>query len=59
MKTPRQVHGGPFGLEAILTQKQPDGNFRPVAYASRNFNAVERRYSQIERVLWGISSFEV
>ncbi|MCG7869747.1 MAG: DDE-type integrase/transposase/recombinase, partial [Candidatus Thiodiazotropha taylori] len=57
------VDGSPFGLGAILTQKQPDGNFRPVAYASRTLNAVERRYSQIERealaILWGISRFEV
>ncbi|MCG7869746.1 MAG: hypothetical protein JAY74_25675 [Candidatus Thiodiazotropha taylori] len=42
------VDGSPFGLGAILTQKQPDGSFRPVAYASRTLNAVERRYSQIE-----------
>ena len=57
------VDGSPFGLGAILTQKQPDGDFRPVAYASRTLNAVERRYSQIERealaILWSIQRFEV
>ncbi|MCG7879290.1 MAG: RNase H-like domain-containing protein, partial [Candidatus Thiodiazotropha endolucinida] len=57
------VDGSPFGLGAILTQKQPDGNFRPVAYASRTLNAVERRYSQIERealaILWAIERFRV
>ena len=57
------VDGSPFGLGAILTQKQPDGDFRPVAYASRTLNAVERRYSQIERealaILWSTQRFEV
>ena len=57
------VDGSPFGLGAILTQKEPDGDFRPVAYASRTLNAVERRYSQIERealaILWSIQRFEV
>ena len=57
------VDVSPFGLGAILTQKQPNGDFRPVAYASRTLNAVERRYSQIERealaILWSIQSFEV
>ena len=52
-----------FGLGAILTQKQPDGDFRPVAYAFRTLNAVERRYLQIEReclaILWSIQRFEV
>ena len=38
----------PKGLGSILEQKHGD-NFRPVAYASRTLNAVERRYSQIER----------
>jgi hypothetical protein len=28
------VDGSPFGLGAILNQKQSDGNFKPVAYAS-------------------------
>ena len=57
------VDGSPSGLGAILTQKQPDGDFRPVAYASRTLNAVERKYSQIEEealaILWSIQRFEV
>ena len=52
----------PVGLGSILEQKHGD-NFRPVAYASRTLNAVERRYSQIERealgITWSIERFQV
>jgi transposase InsO family protein len=55
------VDASPFGLGAILSQKQSDGHFKPVAYASRTLNPTERRYSQIEReclaVTWGIEKF--
>ena len=39
----------PLGLGAILEQKQPDGSYRPVYYASRKLTEVEGRYSQFER----------
>ena len=29
------VDGNPCGVGAVLNQKQPNGDFRPVAYASR------------------------
>ena len=41
----------PYGLGAVIAQKQPCGNFKPVSYASRSLSSVERRYSQIEREL--------
>ena len=57
------VDGSPFGLGAILNQKQSDGNFKPVAYASRTLSPVERRYSQTERealsVYWAIRRFNM
>ena len=37
---------GPAGLEAILSQKQPDGLHRPVSSGSRSLTGVETRYSQ-------------
>jgi hypothetical protein len=44
-----------------LLEKQNDGHSRPVAYASRTLNNVERLYSQIERerlaVTWEIERF--
>ena len=38
-----------FGLGAVLMQKQPSGELRPVAYASRSITVTERRYAQIEK----------
>ena len=38
-----------YGLGAVLTQKQSDGSWRPVAYASRALTNTEVRYAQIEK----------
>jgi hypothetical protein len=38
------IDASPYGLGAILTQKQKCGEFRPVAFASRTLTPVERRY---------------
>ena len=47
-KTRVVADAGPTGLGAVLTQLQ-EGQWRVVAYASRNPTAVERRYSQTEK----------
>ena len=47
-KTRVVADAGPTGLGAVLTQLQ-EGQWRVVAYASRNLTAVERRYSQTEK----------
>jgi hypothetical protein len=53
----------PYGLGAILEQKQPDGTYRPVYYASRKLTDVESRYSQFERealgVKWACQKFQL
>ena len=38
-----------FGLGAVLQQKQPDGEMKPVSYISRSMTATEQRYAQIEK----------
>ena len=38
-----------FGLGAVLLQKTPSGDQRPVAYASRAMTPTEQRYAQIEK----------
>ena len=38
-----------FGLGAVLMQKQPSREIRPVAYASRSMTETERRYGQMEK----------
>ena len=39
----------PVGIRAVLEQKQEDGQYRPVHYASRKLTPPESRYSQFER----------
>lgn len=57
------VDASPVGLGAIMVQRQRDGCYRPVAYATRSLTAVERRYSQTEKealaVVWGCEQFHV
>ena len=51
----------PVGVGAILEQKQEDGSYRPIYYASRKLSKVETRYSQFERealaVRWACEKF--
>ena len=51
----------PVGIAALLEQKQEDGQYRPVHYASRKLTPPESRYSQFERealaVKWSCEKF--
>ena len=38
-----------YGLGAVLLQKQPTGELKPVAYSSRSMMDTECRYAQIEK----------
>jgi len=38
-----------FSVGSILLQKQSDGSWKPVAFASRALTATEQRYAQIEK----------
>ena len=38
-----------FGLGAVITQLQPNGEWRPIAFQSRSMTPTEQRYSQIEK----------
>ena len=44
----------PVGLEAVLQQKQDDGQYEPVSDASRKLRDAETRYSQFEREALGV-----
>ena len=39
----------PIGIGAVLEEKQEDGQYRPVHYASRKLTPPESRYSQFEK----------
>ena len=44
-----------YGLGGVLLQKQPNGEWKPVMYASRTLSATEQRYVQIEKEALGIT----
>ena len=53
----------PVGLGAVLQQKQEDGQYKQVYYASRKLRDAETRYSQFEReasaVKWACDKFHL
>jgi len=62
LETELVVDASPVGIAGIL-QKQPDGNFKPIAYGSRALTDVEKRYSQMERealaIVWGCEYYHI
>ena len=58
------VDASPVGISAILGQRvKGTDDYRVVAYASRAFTAVERRYSQTERealaIVWAVEHYHL
>ena len=55
------IDASPVGVGTILSQKQPDGNIKPITFGSKSLNETEQRYSQMEHealaVLFGCKHF--
>ena len=51
----------PYGVGAVLSHVYADQLDKPIAYASRSLNTVERKYSQLDKealaILFGVSKF--
>ena len=51
----------PVALGAVLVQKNPEGDYRTIAFASKLLSPTERRYSQCQRealgIVWGSEHF--
>lgn len=51
-----------YGFGAVLKQKQENGEYRPIAYASRTLTATQRNWAQIEKegyaLQWACEKFK-
>ena len=63
VETRLTTDASPLGLGAISEQRQSDGEFKSIAYASRSLIDVETRYSQAEKeglgIVWGCEKFQL
>ena len=51
----------PYGVGAVLTQSSPEGQQKPLAFASRTLTPAERKYAQLDKealaIIFGVKHF--